>query len=1045
MPRVRVPHASFNASADLPILPFLAPRVFAESPISRRNHSQHVKSDRVSAEEEKASACRNSIDSVTCKFEAQDSRWRYGPSSSLPRRHDGPAAGLRLPHITRLQCNSGQNGTQSRHIHHLYADISSFARQHARSYATDSSVIHRAANRTPSSPRRSRGTRPTRVASVLAQHGPMLAAKRDKALALEQRRLANYVSRLPPGLSVADRHKKGQYRSLCRRISNLQYWDATTLDLKGLVGDAAKRSVLTRAFASLDRALYPSLGQHTRKIRIEHDPHCVRLSAKLFQPPRASWKQVRRNWLELDMETRKTWFERLLLYLLDRKSSRALPFIQTLATDPLLRDMRSEAIADALGHLAKVHSRKAYVANHGWAKSSEANKSEFVPAFVHIFREALAKQKDICSQDLLYNLVGLAGTEDLKRVFDCLVEVRTRFGFDTLLHYANAFGEAGEFQYALRCLDELKARHSTVAWQSVVDRQRLRWSCALILRNSMSKSKDYHETPGIVASFVRLGIKMDILLYNVVMHNAMEAGDYVTAFKVYNTLESNGLKPDKRTLSILLHGCSSQSNPAMFQNFAQHCAEVAQDTKDPWLATDYLFYVYIRHQNDPDLGQASASLWQAYLDFFSGTSLEHFIPHGSNGSGNAVIKKRHAPTSSLLEPPPMAMYIMLQMEIRSALAISTQRVLNLYRKFKSLASGPDFKVLTRNPTIWNAFLLAFCQKQQFASASQVIKDMTEGSPQPNVYSWNIFMQAFFKTGQVQAAERVFEIMRSRGVDPDQFTYGVLLRGYARAQLVERIGDTMQNVNTEQEMDPGLLRALAKVVDRRRLMYTLEKSRVEKEARAREIAEKLAEEERERWELSRLTPLLPDPSSTPTSADRDAPIEQETLDQLFREPLLPPQELTAVLQEPIVDYDETGSFLQEPSNILQEPPIVGSASEEAVTVPPSPPAKSDSYDPNLQYRSLEGKLGVVRPNPSSNLSSESHAHQNGQINPFGVGLGFKSMLLDGGEQPDVSKDLSESSIGSMLPNEQGPAEISKGLSKFNVRRLLSRETPVKKGK
>ncbi|CAO2658851.1 Nn.00g065740.m01.CDS01 [Neocucurbitaria sp. VM-36] len=851
MPRVRLPHASFIASAESPLLPFLAPRLFAESPIPRKSQAPHGKRERVQEEVEKADTYKKRLNSASQSFGTQDSRRSHGSSSPLRQLQDErSAAGLHLLQMTRPQNICAKKSTPSRPIDHLYADISSYARQHARAYTTAASPIRRVEAR-------GRRLRPTRVSSVLAQRGPVLAAKRNKALALEQRRLANYVSRLPPGVGANERNQKGQYRSLRRRIFNLKHWDATLLDLRRPAGetlldlrrpahDARAEPGLVRAFATLDRTVYPSVGRHTRRVQIKHDPTCVRLSRKLFTP-KAGWAEVSAKWIELDIDTRRTWFERLLVYLLDRAPGRVIRFIRAIVMDPVLRGMRAEPIADALGHLSKIHCARIYNPRGNWSKDPEVNQRSFVPAFLNIFQSALAKQRDVCSQDLLYNIVQLATIKELKRVFDCLVEARTRIGFDTLLHYANAFGEAGETKYALRCLDELKARHDSVAWQAVVDRQRLHWSCATILRKSMTRSKKYHKTPSIIASFVKLGIKIDILLYNVVIHNAMEAGDYPTAFKVYNALEGNGLKADKHTYSILLNGCSSQSSPAMFQRFAQHCAEVAKEIKDPWLATDFLYYLYMRHQNDPEIERISFFIWQTYSDFFSKTSFEEFlVSRKRKGLRDAVNEKRVAQTSALLEPPPMAMYIMLQLEIKTALAYSTQRVLLLYQQFKQLAYSPGLEALTRNPTTWNAFLFAFCQKQQFASASQVIKDMTEGSTKPNIYSWNIFMQAFFKTGQVQAAERVFEIMRSRGVDPDQFTYGVLLRGYAKAQLIERIGDTMQHVKTEQEMDPDLLRALAKVVDRRKLMLALEKSRVEKEARAKEQADKEAEEERQRW-------------------------------------------------------------------------------------------------------------------------------------------------------------------------------------------------------
>jgi pentatricopeptide repeat protein len=151
--------------------------------------------------------------------------------------------------------------------------------------------------------------------------------------------------------------------------------------------------------------------------------------------------------------------------------------------------------------------------------------------------------------------------------------------------------------------------------------------------------------------------------------------------------------------------------------------------------------------------------------------------------------------------------------------------------------------LAKGPWIWNAFLYAFCLESQFASASQLIKNMTDGKPvgipQPNVYSWNIFMQAFFKTSQVRPAERIYEIMRSRGIEPDQYTHGVLLRGYAKAQNIEKIGEVMGNIENAQQLDPILLQALTRVQDRKKLMLVLEHAGAAKKEKAKREAEEKA--------------------------------------------------------------------------------------------------------------------------------------------------------------------------------------------------------------
>tara|TARA_R110002003_G_scaffold448_16_gene19951 strand:- start:9858 stop:12005 length:2148 start_codon:yes stop_codon:yes gene_type:complete len=707
----------------------------------------------------------------------------------------------------------------------------------------------------------------------------------------------------------------------------------------------------------------------------------------------------------------------LLVYLLDRKPGRAMQFIHVLANDPLLRDRKSEAIADALGHLSKLHAEGLYSPRGDWSRDKTSVRRSFVPAFFHIYCKALAGRRHVCSQDLLFNIVGLADTEDLSKVFDCLIENRAFLGFDTILHYANAFAKAGKFQSALRCLKRIKALNRATTWTTLSDRERIRWTCALILRKSIAKGQNYHETPGIVAAIVHLGIKMDILLYNVVMHNAMEAGDYVTAFKVYNALDSNGLKADKHTFSILLHGCASQSNPALFSSFALYCAEVAKSTQDTWLATDYLHYIYARHQNDDNKMQTLAILRQAYRQFFPEKAIELL----NQRLRSTRIRDKDTPSSSTnfheLPPSPVALYIVLQAQIQAAQSEGTQQVQALYQLFRLLAqqgNDPTLTELAKRPVIWNAFLLAFCQQEQFSSASQLLKDMTDGSPQPNIYSWNIFMQAFFKTNQVQAAERVFEILRSRGIDPDQYTYGVLLRGYVKAQLVERIGQTMEQISTEEELDADLLRSLARVVKRNQLMLTLEKSRIDKESKAELKAQKEAKEERERWQAPRLTldePETEELGPVAASSTREDAVEGH-------------RDLQSQS-----DFEVEDSFLRATPRQLE--PLVEPSPR------PHKPAENE-VDPDVQYRKLQEQLGLVAP-ALVDSAYDAQPRQTEAISPIRADPGFEFMLsrTDGG--PEVSPTRFGAGLGfkSMLPRAESGPEVSPTVAKVGIRKIQQR--------
>lgn len=912
------------------------------------------------------------------------------PTCRKRSTQDAPPAGLLR---TSGHWNKRTNGPVS--VNRLYADISTFTRQYARSYVTTTSSNQGTADEKMLSRPRARRAQSnrTRPPSSSVQRTPLRAERHSKQLSLERARLDNYVSRLPAWFSRTRRDQDGRYRSLQRRVANLVSWNQTHLDL---TDTSAKENGLQYAFAALDRPVYASLRRNTRSVVIKHDPRCARLSWVLFAgDTESSPRQVWDRWKGLDISTRKAYAHKLLIYLLDRKPGRTLYFIQALVNDPRTWGRKQEAIADALSHLSKLHRHRLYQ-DRSWGTDLEARKREFVPAFLHVFVKTLSGQPDFCSQDLLYNLVELAKIEDLKKVFDCLVEQKARVDYDTVLHYATAFGQAGEVQYALKCLDALKSRHSAKAWESVVARQRLRWVCAVILRRSMTATKDFYHTPYIVAAFVNMGIQMDLLLYNVVIHNAMEAGDHATAFKVYNTFENNDLQPDKYTFGIMLHGCTMQDDPAFFQRFAQYCEEVAQDIQDSWLATEYLYYLYVRYRVDGSVEQTSAMLWQSYARLFTTTPLQPFVGYGTASLGNAVMSQDSStPESVHLSPSHVALYIMLQTEIQSALAVSNMRVYNLYLKFKSVVQEgghPAFNAMVRQPQIWNAFLYAFCQKQQFANASQLIQDMTDGPAKPNVYSWNIFMQAFFKTGQIQAAERIFEIMRDRGTDPAKYTWGVMVRGYANAQLVDQIDDILPHLDAEDESDPDLLRYLAKVVDRRKLMTVLERSRLQKEAIALERAEQEAEAERYWWQRA-LEAVEVAPANAVTSVQSGT-----TGSPAVEPPTSPTEERSGVTGSSVVE--STVPPTKEQSGLHQDRASDPPTSTDPPWMPNNQPRapRANLQDPEVQYRKLQERLGLVQPAaPMIEDDVELKPTKNSHAAPV-----FKSMIDLDNSKPRVTE-------------------------------------------
>jgi pentatricopeptide repeat protein len=1023
MPQARVPHASFIASAESLILPFLAPRAFAESPIARRNRRPHGNNTREEKEEAKTKKRNDELRPVRIGSASKEEYWINATCIGSQRNGSDTAGGLL--HTPRPRWKPAGSTQAQSPVGLRYADISTFTRQHTRSYLTigvKSRWILAGSN--PASKRiynTGRETRPFRPTKQSMKR----TVKRERAIAVERERLANLVAH-ELDVSMTNLQGNGQYRSLRRRITNLVHWDRMELDLVAKSSPDRHNLWTTRAFAALDRTIYPKIRGHTRKIIIKHDPRCARWSVHVF--PNAVYQELDQtwdNWMTLDAETRQKAYSLLLVYLLNRKPARALQFIYVIMSDMDLHDVKAEIIADALGYLAKMHSQDLYNAKQAWSKDKKTIKKDFVSGVLHIYQKVLAEHRKICSQDLLYNLASIADTEDRKKLFDCFTEHRAYIGLDTMLHYANSFATGGDTKTALKCLRELHKINKDRNWDAIKDKERLRWTCALLLRKSMSKNEEYSETPIIVAELVRMGIKMDTLLYNVVMHNAMDARDYSTAFKVYNALDRNGLTADKYTYSILLHGCASQNDPGLFSKFAEHCAGIAEETKDAWLATDYLFYLYTCRRDSLDDMHSQRLLQRAYLRFFTPRPLLLISDRLTSDRVRIALYAASDTPTSTLTPPPVALYIMLQAGIRSALGHSPRLVMELYQRFTQLVQegiDPSLSELAKNPTIWNAFLLAFCQKQQFVSASRLIKHMNDGSPRPNIYSWNILMQAFFKTDQLKAAERVYAILRSRGIEPDQYTYGVLLRGYARAQHIDRIGETMQYVDAETEMDPDLLNSLSRVVARKRLMLILEKGRTDRDAESAATAQAKNAVEEARW----TAPVLEIGGSKPNpDAEQDigpsrgfflrrhlpvrrpvlitpqAAIEQNDELEDNLETSKSGQRQDAKVRQEFVsrkDSPPSKAFSTQSKPTLEPGPAIERApmrraiamerkpadKQNAVTKAPRPyETRENLLDPDVQYRKLQEQLGLVTP------SSPAEPDSSPAITSFGATLGYKS--------------------------------------------------------
>ena len=191
----------------------------------------------------------------------------------------------------------------------------------------------------------------------------------------------------------------------------------------------------------------------------------------------------------------------------------------------------------------------------------------------------------------------------------------------------------------------------------------------------------------------------------------------------------------------------------------------------------------------------------------------------------------------------------------------------------------------------------------------------------------------------------------------------MLRGYARAQLVDRIGDIIPHLKPEEELDDDLLRHLAKVVDRRKLMDVLEENRSHKETIALEKAAQEAEDERSRWrdELTDGEAATITSGLSPVQLDMIAAAQTKELPATQPGSSVVPPKLTPVPEQPT----ESPPMHRRPSGL----------------------PRANLRDPEVQYRKLQEQLGLVE----STESAVNDRVEPESVEPSSAGLAFKSII------------------------------------------------------
>ncbi|EME38524.1 hypothetical protein DOTSEDRAFT_83877 [Dothistroma septosporum NZE10] len=367
--------------------------------------------------------------------------------------------------------------------------------------------------------------------------------------------------------------------------------------------------------------------------------------------------------------------------------------------------------------------------------------------------------------------------------------------WSTWLHFATHLARSGQFEQALDAIIE-----SSLAGAEL-DSIPFRSTCATLLRAAIREPSGLRVCLRVVDNLVKLGVTLNIQLCNIVMLNAVEAGDQRTAFAVYNSLVEHGLQADAYTYAILLKGCKAAIDDAEGLNTTiRHAIEHIGVAHEPVVATEIIHCLALHHsKHHPE--RAFDTLADAYAQLFDLEPLRQLsivLPH---------LSARLRPDAERMQPPKHVVHIMIAAHLEHTFGQtrSTAIAYQLYRRFLALADAgiQPFRDLIRTDHAANAFMMTFGKtKKGLPRAAEVIKDMQRESHQgcgPTVQTWTIFLHSFTKHGQMKLAEQVLTYMKDKGMSPNQVTWNVLTAGYATAQDVDGTLDALRRMEADSKV------------------------------------------------------------------------------------------------------------------------------------------------------------------------------------------------------------------------------------------------------
>ncbi|KAH9218864.1 hypothetical protein DL95DRAFT_385096 [Leptodontidium sp. 2 PMI_412] len=328
-----------------------------------------------------------------------------------------------------------------------------------------------------------------------------------------------------------------------------------------------------------------------------------------------SSEYIRERWTKIPSNRRSRIWPEIMLATLEGYPSQALSVLEATFIPPY---PAGYAVSDSLDFVIThySHNRDSYGAEFLLALSKAIRffLTEAPADHIHLSQRTLHRLLHIICFDKREWKLSTGLVLHLKRgwimrnIYRNLVAVGHPMHENTLIQFASALAKLGEIKTACEILQKLKDQGCNFNSPKILS------LCSTLLQRAHQKIlvKRGGEPPitgtDIFRFVLEAGAEPNIITYNILIKTSLDVGDHQTGWQIHDMMIENGPEPDAHTYSILLNDAKSRMDPSAIRSVIEYVRQ--NGIRNDWIATDILHAVLLLHQQERQTSEETEPLEQ---------------------------------------------------------------------------------------------------------------------------------------------------------------------------------------------------------------------------------------------------------------------------------------------------------------------------------------------------------------------------------------------------------------------------------------------------